>query len=513
MRKVAKYAMSAIVGDADVIGAAWVAISDTVEAWLNKKGERQTDGGTETVRFFRGGRVAELEVESLEVEGKRLQRWRLEEPIQNGRSLFRTELSAAHDEETLSLYCHLEAGNRGDIIAPMRPDPRCPKALRDLIELSIPWQVGGTEIAAKPLRLIGPGGGERLARMVRDPDRNVPLVVVSEFERFMLHPKLDEGLAKDLAGLAVVVSVDEDASWRLTHELGLEWSCFHGAIRAYWPGCSASDNPFHHPLWTAQRLRAQAQGTRDAASRLRNQLRHRILGLSALTVQQPPIFEQIQHLHRAQEREALLLLGDPDYDKLEELYAKENDALHLELQELKAENELLKAQLEQHELIHEWRTAESAPDEVAPEVEIPPETVAEAVERARKTLAGELIFGADVGEGVESLATDAGPPAKVLGFLSGLSEMVLERRRGPLGKNVTVWLSERGFTSSGESTTTRNNDAEMGKRTWHDGNEKRPFFLHMKPSDGTSPDRCVRIYFDWNEEAQKVMVGWVGRHP
>jgi hypothetical protein len=47
---------------------------------------------------------------------------------------------------------------------------------------------------------------------------------------------------------------------------------------------------------------------------------------------------------------------------------------------------------------------------------------------------------------------------------------------------------------------------------WSDGQGKREFRLHLKPTDGTSPDRCVRFYFEFDEERQITIVGWVGRH-
>jgi len=37
--------------------------------------------------------------------------------------------------------------------------------------------------------------------------------------------------------------------------------------------------------------------------------------------------------------------------------------------------------------------------------------------------------------------------------------------------------------------------------------------MHLKPNDALSPDRCVRIYFDWDDATRQVIVGWVGRHP
>ena len=75
------------------------------------------------------------------------------------------------------------------------------------------------------------------------------------------------------------------------------------------------------------------------------------------------------------------------------------------------------------------------------------------------------------------------------------------------------WLREQGLKASNESDTIRNSTAEMQKRTWHDGQVKRRFESHLKPSEGTSPDRCVRICFDYDSEAKKTVVGWVGRHP
>jgi hypothetical protein len=67
--------------------------------------------------------------------------------------------------------------------------------------------------------------------------------------------------------------------------------------------------------------------------------------------------------------------------------------------------------------------------------------------------------------------------------------------------------------ASGESETVKNSASERRKRTWHDGTAAREFDLHLKPTDATHPDRCVRIYFDYDEERELGVIGWVGRHP
>jgi hypothetical protein len=75
------------------------------------------------------------------------------------------------------------------------------------------------------------------------------------------------------------------------------------------------------------------------------------------------------------------------------------------------------------------------------------------------------------------------------------------------------WLRGRGINASGESDTVRNSASEMRKRAWHDGSKRRTFELHLKPNEVVSPDRCARIYFDFDDQRNCVIVGWVGRHP
>ena len=69
------------------------------------------------------------------------------------------------------------------------------------------------------------------------------------------------------------------------------------------------------------------------------------------------------------------------------------------------------------------------------------------------------------------------------------------------------------MTASGESETVQRSSDEQRKRTWSDGSGRRAFDMHLKPNDGAHPDRCVRVYFDYDERLKAALVGWVGRHP
>jgi hypothetical protein len=101
----------------------------------------------------------------------------------------------------------------------------------------------------------------------------------------------------------------------------------------------------------------------------------------------------------------------------------------------------------------------------------------------------------------------------VLDYLRILGLMVEELRGGPLGNSHRGWLEEMGVTCSGESETIRNSPERMRRRRWHDGTGDRQFEMHLKPNEALGPDRCVRIYFDWDNAARQVVVGWIGRHP
>lgn len=144
-----------------------------------------------------------------------------------------------------------------------------------------------------------------------------------------------------------------------------------------------------------------------------------------------------------------------------------------------------------------------------------PTTVRSAVERAREEFGDALTFGDDVAIGIETLEPTAGPPRKILDGLERLHDLAseLRRRSGHLGVSILEWLRCNGFDASGESAGTRNNRKEMLKRTWHDGHTRRPFELHLKPTNGTHPGRCARIYFAWDRVREKIIIGWVGQHP
>ena len=276
---------------------------------------------------------------------------------------------------------------------------------------------------------------------------------------------------------------------------------------------AAVRTPEMHPLWTGAKLLYGVPGTHAAATRLRKQLRKRVFGLSTFAHPHGSLGETI----RKESRETQLLQlrrhaeERGDWETLATEYAQESEDKGRRLGEAQAEIRDLKAQLANLQESLRWH--DSPQEEVAPEENVPPLTVIEAVGNARRKHAQYLVFGSDVDGGVRGLAADAGPPAKILEYLDGLAEMTRQRLTGQLNNSPVSWLRQRGFVVSGEGEVVRNSASAMRARTWNDGERPRGFTLHMKPAEATSPDRCVRVYFDFDEEQRKTVVAWIGRHP
>jgi hypothetical protein len=353
--------------------------------------------------------------------------------------------------------------------------------------------------------------------VVRHKERNLPVVAVSHHFGELLVPTLADDLARDLCGLAIVATLDDLASWGITKTAGKEWSCFSGAIRMYWPLRGTSGSSSDHPFWTRERLIESAGSEQAAAGRIRHQLRRRLLELSTYTFDDPVELQQVRdEAARARFDASVTEAAEKgDQAQLAEQYFDESIRLERELERERERADRLDEQVANlsQALRHLPDGAVSA-DEIAPEPTFSVESVQDAVARATTEYPQDLVFGGDVSEGVRTVVANAGPPDKIFEYLKTLAQMAQQRRSAGLGKDMIAWLKDHGLKASAESQTVLNSALEMQKRTWDDGRgTRRRFEKHLKPKDGTSPDQCVRIYFDYDEAIRKAVVGWVGRHP
>ena len=500
----------------------------TVEEWLNWKGAHDTSVGQREVDFS-DGRVAQLAREQLQAVGGTLASFVLTEPIKDG--AFETHIDLACSDGRLVLSCRLGTMNADSALAPVSFEARCPGIVRDLIR-SASWRSGTSHASATHVVRSGRDGGGDLANAIWDVSRGLPIVVISERYGSTLHPDLSRNIAYDLAGLANVVEIDRDASWTLSQAKGSVWSCYAGAIRLYWPFRSSTNLPYTHRFWTYYGLLRGGVSSAAAAARIREEVRRIVFEQSAFQTA-PPLITGIRKQYVADQRKQA---RDADgYLELAEDYERENMSLRRELDErddiirklndhIQDQSEELNDQIDtlkeqKRQLIISNRFAQQAQSEqsdsdLVDDVDGDQLTVEEVVYQAMDGCK-HLIFGDDVLRGIEDLATDAGPPKKIERYLDELDALTSQlQREHSLGMSMRQWLRERNVTYSPESDTIRNSPAEMRKRTWDDGTgKKREFEGHLKPSDSTSPDRLVRIYFRHDRGLNKTVVGWVGRHP
>ena len=483
-------------------------VESTIEGWIAQKC-LEVPGGSSCQVEFRDGRCGQLKTSRTTAPNGSIVERQIVEPVPSG--TFSTALATAQTANCLAVSCELSAGSTQ--LAPVLLEVHCPKVVRDILGL-VQWTYSGTPLRAAVQRVQGTAEADAFISFVWQTSRALPVVAVAEQYGLLLHPGIADQLSADLAGLAVVGHLDPDASWRLTARKGKEWSCYGGAIRVYWPGLHEGSSPLDHQLWTAQRLLLNVPDTEAAASRIRHQIRRMVLGLSAFAMAPPAVFASIRGAARDEEfagLQARIGQGE-DYKAMSEEFFQKLVGMNEQLAARAEEIAALKERCAQLQIAIRWRASEDG--ELKPSEEPPPTTVEDAVLTASERFDGTLVFGADVNRGIAGLAIDAGPPDKTLEYLERLSELALALRKGPLGTTIVKWLDTRGVVASGESETIRNSTTEMRARTWDDGSgSKRAFELHLKPSDGTSPDRCVRVYFAYDEARQTVIVGWIGRHP
>jgi hypothetical protein len=369
--------------------------------------------------------------------------------------------------------------------------------------------------------LRGSDGGDVLISMIWDSTRALPLIVVSEELGEVLCGGIETQISADLAALAMVARIDVDASWRVTEIAGRDWSCFGGAIRVYWPGAARTQSPFRHQLWTRSRLQESAISVEDAASRLRRQLRRIILAQSAFAIAPPAALGEIQHAARKGELDALrerLLSKERDAEAANDLFLRaaemEEQKFQLELENRRLCSEIERLNAERLGLIAALAPTRGDEDDIEPETEAPPDSLRAAVELAKTRLHTNIVLGEDAESGIPELRDEPRAAEKLLQSLTVLAELSERLRNGPIGIDVLRWLNERGQRASGESETTRNNKRLMAFRTWGDGTgKKQEFEHHLKPTNGVSPDRCIRIYFRYDHGRRIIVVGWIGRHP
>jgi len=328
------------------------AITGAVSEWLLLKGATDPALGAGTFESLTNNGNGSFNRERFTAEAGSLDEIRLEEYSRGGQT-FTTVLSVVVLEHRVSIYTTLSVTNTASVIAPVYTDPRCPSVIRKLLSLFPDWSLNGNPLGqGNPREIFGEEAAENLVDQLGSVERLLPLVVVSENDEEVLWPKLDSELAFDLAGLAHVVRIDEDASWVLTDEVGQQNSCYRGAVRLYWPvrRDRYGDVQFPGTVWTASALLSNDHDGKGL-KRLRSSLRRRVMSVAALTLVPPAEIRGIKNAAARRRLQELEGRASSNSDELElaRLYVEENEELKAALEQAKTEIAVLSGRAEMAE--------------------------------------------------------------------------------------------------------------------------------------------------------------------
>lgn len=472
-----------------------------------------------------GGTVAEVAQASLEDGGLWAARLRYPDENHAGR-VWRTELTLARKREGLRFGLKLDLAARE---AEPAIDVAVPRIARFVVG-RIGLFAGPTRFSLLPTRVQD---GRALAAHLRDPERAVPVVVISLAGRAeepwagILWPKR---LAERLAGIAEVRLLPPGAAFELTRELGKRWSCYGGAVRLYRaPFQPEEEGLGQHPLFLPERIRAWEEDTGVPFARHLALLAARATLGPASQALEVPTFARVQDLARqrgllearkaGQSAEQLLAIAEEENRGLRERI----DELERERAAREAEFDALlsEAEREREEALTEARVARARIDvleerleraHVDLEAEVPPlASYDELEEWAGRHLAGRLVLlPRAVREAKDALFADPALVGRALRYLAGpYRAMRIEGGEASRAAHARA-LAELGLENSGTGGDAQIY-ADRFRVEWR--GQKRLLDQHLKNGGNTrDPRRCLRIYYFWDEEEQLVVIGSLPSH-
>ncbi len=369
----------------------------------------------------------------------------------------------------------------------------------------------GWPLCGEPAYAEDRGGAAALAELLLDPDRVLPVVVISPVSSTR-GPLVDpEAVAATLVGLAHVTVIDTPAiTYDLTELVGQQLSVFGGSVRLWWPGLSRDSDPRAHHLWLPARLADP-----------RNQPFERMLLRLLVTA------ASFRFGTAPLEARILAALASARRAEVDRLWARASEASLApewqdELERAWADNERLR--VERDDLMTQLATAQENLAAIAA-YRVPgngeggppraeghdpgdvPTSVAQAVAWAADECE-HLVFLKEAIEAAERAAYRH--PGRVWRALLAMDEIASAWSRKELGSSFFDAFAERGFDFRSQvSMIATGRWGHEYERTY----EGRVVTMgpHLALGRG-SPEACCRIYWSLDEDEKVFVVGHVGRH-
>lgn len=367
---------------------------------------------------------------------------------------------------------------------------------------------------------------DQLFKLIESPSRSSAVVVVASEEDGSSFADANK-IARDLAGLAHVVCVSHEASWEITRRYGKALSVFGDAVRVYRAGFDPdSDTPYRHPLFLARSWRERVF---EMLSRIR-------FDAIADTVARPseandiPSFAIIRRAAADRRLRAAAAMRPAPEDtqgvsrrelEVERAIAQltasakswEDAALEEDQRRQIAEKDLRDAQArlwaQQQRISYlEQRFAElSVVDEPTW-----PETFDDLIEWSERYVAGRVVITKRaVRAAQQSVFLDVPSVYRALHYLATSYWRMRTEGGAVLEAAAREAEMEIGVKRSGTGDAAHDRRYEAEYRVRYESDE---YILdqHLVGSNSRGEQRCLRIYFVWDEDRRIVIVGHFPTH-
>ena len=505
--------------DPDVQGIELMSgVQDTVCEWAARRRveayEEKDDGG------WQSENGASLIVDKGELGSSGFRRLVLEHRDENTEATtWRSDFRFATEGESVDAEIEVRRIYEGDEVSNTQGHASRPNVLIDLFQ-NFKCSSDGNVLTTESQHIKEQDADWFVSTVLTNSARRIPAVVVVEnfHGGIFINPN---HLQSRLLGLANVFTYDNPTARFITRQTGERLGCWDGTIRAYRPGCTLEDASRQNAYWTWGRMSfiIARQGWDQLLTEIADEcLRH------SLPQAGQRLYDAVSlQVNQAQSQRLLEMIKEPDIDESTynellnnaanniEGLRRQNDELRQRLVELESEKVQLRSEVEQLGVALSYQESEDPePPDASEDLQPEFNSVHDVVRYAEDQLTGMRIFSIakEMAKGSQFPR-----PEEVYEVFQALENCAIERRRGPLGRDVREWLSDRGIAySPHESQTTMGKHGD--KRKFHDNVTKDRIVMeeHIKLGGGLGEHNQLRIHLKWDDNEAQWLIGYIGRH-
>lgn len=513
---------------------------ETIWLWLKKKTEEMPElaekvasameNGDNLVNIIYGGsvhvRVIALENDECSQWGMSFSHPGVDIPTQ----IWETQAILTQDGEQVYLSAEL---SHCVAITGIEPMPSVPGFVRDIAKNIGLFSSG--PITESVWKIDTDADIEALHQLLLDPNRNLPVVVLSEPDRRKWpapqRPAPEylisgEQVARGCFGRCVVVQMPYWPSFKWTKAVGKIWSVFDGGVRIYQPGLDMDeDDIYAHPLYLKSRIlnwshSADQSSLQSFADFLSITIRREptLLSSTQTRLTFSELFQKSLALTRSEASASEATLRQSYESEISDL--NEQLKFHQDLAEdayQKFEHykkESLTLSAENHNLNVLVESLRDALQSSGRELEIPiPDNYDEMEEWCSEYFPDRLTFTTRARRAVkdpETLFTDVSLVYRALCFLAR------EYHDVKMGKIDGQVMADKLNELQLQNRPSINLDqaGQYGKTYFYTDSDGKEHFVDMHLARGTDrdPHRTLRIYYYWDDVKNKAVIVSLTKH-